>query len=81
MKKVIFGMLLVGGLLGFFVPLIMILVFNMDYDAMINNENVALGIFLVSFLAIIGGCVGLCCLSDKFKATLKVVGRCLAEMI
>ena len=81
MKKVIFSILLVAGLLGFFVPFIMIAVFHIDYDAMINNDKLALAICLASIFSIAGGCIGLCRLSGKFKRALKVIGRCLAELI
>jgi len=78
--KLMFSVLLTIGLLGFFVPFIMI-GFGMDYDAMINNDNVALAICLVSLFSIIGGCVGLYRLSDKFKVVLKTIGRCLLELV
>ena len=81
MKKIIFSILLVSGLLGFFVPFIMIAVFQMDYDAMINNDKLAFAICLASIFAIAGGCIGLCRLSGRFKVALKVVGRCLVEWI
>ena len=81
MRKAIFGALLVIGLLGFFVPFIMISPFNIDYDAIINNDKVAFAICLVSILSITGGCIGLYRLSDKFKVVLKTIGRCLLELI
>jgi len=80
-KKVIFGLLLTLGIAGFFVPFIMISPLNIDYDAMIGNDKVAFAICLVSILSIIGGCIGLYRLSDKFKVVLKTIGRCLLELI
>jgi hypothetical protein len=81
MKKLMFGILLVIGLLGFFVPFIMVSPLNMDYDAMIGNDNVAFAICLGSIFLITGGCIGLYRLSNKFKVVLKTIGRCLLELI
>ena len=74
-KKVIFSILLAIGLIGFFVPFILIFTFNIDYDGLINNDIVAFIICIVSIYFIIGGCIGLYRISDKFKIVLRVVGE------
>jgi len=74
-KKVIFSILLAIGLIGFFVPFILIFTFNIDYDGLINNDIVAFIICVVSIYLIIGGCIGLYRISDKFKIVLRVVGE------
>ena len=77
MKKAMFSILLMVGMLGFFVPFVMVIGFDIDYDALINNGTIAFLICVVSIYMIIGGCVGLYRLSDKFKAALKVLGQCV----
>ena len=77
MKKAIFSIILVIGLLGFFVPFIMMGVFDIDYDALINNDTLAFLICIGSMYMIIGGCIGLYRISDRFKRVLKVIGQCL----
>ena len=81
MKKLLFSIILTLGIAGFFGPFVMMDIFHIDYDAMIGNDTVAMLICIGSMLVIIGSCIILYRLSDRFKVILKTIGQCLAELM
>ena len=75
-RKILYSILLIIGLAGIAIPLTLIR-FGIDWDAMINNEVVALIMCVVSIGMIVGSCIGLCRRSDRFKKILVDILECL----
>jgi hypothetical protein len=71
-RKILYFVLLTIGLLGFFVPFVL-MKFGVDWDALINNGTVAFLICVTSICMIIGSCIGLCRRSERFKEILKEI--------